>query len=367
MRKFLGVILIMLGVLTSMPVLVLWSVRGTLLTSQPWKAALVEARVYERALDELPVVILSNQKDLGQAIASTPLSAADMAGAVQAIVPASLLQDTVERSLDLAFMLVRNETQWANATLVVPLQDIKRRAPIEAQDLLMKKVQALPTCTDAQSKAYEQRKALDGALPPCKPKGLDVRALVTASVPVREITKAVPDTIDLVAEIKKSADKQQPCPSGQFQATAFTNSVTNTTSCEAPPDIAAKLNQAQDGLATGFQLHLLLTLLSAAFFLGAFLIFLPRLRSSFRWFGVGVAIAGLLNVVLALEARSLMKSDLPQPADQLGQAMLSIFEPVGRNLGNQLLQHLLFTSVIILLVGIIAYGVSYAWKPKGKL
>lgn len=362
MRKFLGVVLIIMGVFTSIPALVLWSVRGTLLTSQPWKDALVEARVYERALDELPVVILSNQKNLGEAVAATPLSAADMAGAVQAIVPASLLQDTVEQSLDLLFALVRNETQWANATLVVPLQDIKRRAPIEIQELLVEKIKALPTCTDAQSKAFEQRKALDGVLPPCKPKGLDVRALVTASVPVREITKEIPDALDLVAEIKKSATKQQPCPSGQFQAAAFTNSA----SCESPANIAEIIDTAQDEVATGFQLHLLLTIVSAAFFLGAFLIFLPRLRTSFRWFGVGIFITGLLNVSLAVVGQILIQRDMPQPTDQLGQAVLSIFAPVARNVGNQLLQHLLFTSVIILLVGVIAYGVSYAWKPKAK-
>ncbi|MEK7631577.1 MAG: hypothetical protein AAB445_01750 [Patescibacteria group bacterium] len=362
MRKFLGVVFILLGVLTSIPVLLTWALRGTLLTSTPWKSALVEARVYERVLEELPAVILSDPNNLGEALASAPVSAADLADVVQAIVPATLLQDTVERGFDMAFRLVHGEVQWEQAALVVQLQDIKRRAPVEIQNLLIKKVQALPTCTEAQLKAYNQRKDLNSVLPPCKPKGVDVRALVSASVPVQDITKAIPESIDLLAEIRKSAATPQPCPSGQVQASAYTNSAP----CAAPKDISASIAQAQAKLVQGFTAHLYITILAALFFIGTFLLFLPNLRSSFRWLGVGLVIAGAGNSALALFARSQVGRPIPEPSDQVAQTAMDIFLPVARNLGSQLSQRLFLVSALVLVAGIIAFVVSYAWKPKEK-
>ncbi len=361
MRKFFGVLCIILGLLTSMPVLVVSSLRSTLLHSAPWKSALVEARVYERALDELPVIIFSDPKSLGEAVTSTPLSAADMAAVVKAVIPKSLLQQTVEQSVDVTFALIHGETQWEHASLIVPLQDIKNRAPGEIQNILVKKIQALPMCTEAQLKTYEQRKGLDGVLPPCKPKGADVGAIVRASVPLQEIQKAIPESVDVIAEIRKEAGKQQPCGgSTTVQASAYAENQP----CQQPQDIAGTITKVQDITTRAFQYHLLLILVSIAFFVGSFLIFLPNLRQSFRWLGVGIGLAGLSNLSLALEARTLLSQNVTEPTDQLGQALQSIFLPVGRNLGSQLLQRYLLEALCILLLGIIFFAISYAWKPK---
>lgn len=331
------------------------------MNSAPWKSSLVEARVYERALDELPAIIFSDPKSLGEAVTSTPLSAVDMAEVVKAVIPKTLLQQTVEQSLDVTFALIQGDTQWENASLVVPLQDIKNRAPGEIQNLLVKKIQALPTCTDAQLKTYEQRKSLDGVLPPCKPKGVDVGALVRTSVPLQEIQKAIPESIDVIAEIRKNTGKQQPCTeSNTVQASAYAGDQP----CRQPQDIASTITKVQDIVTQAFRYHLLLMLVSIAFFLGSFLIFLPNLRQSFRWLGVGVGIAGLSNLSLALEARSLLSQNVADPADQLGQALQSIFLPIGRNLGSQLMQRYFLEALALLLLGIICFAISYAWKPK---
>lgn len=361
MRKFFGVLCIILGLFTSVPVLVASSLRSTLLESAPWKASLAEARVYERALDELPVIIFSDPKSLGDAVTSTPLSAADMASVVKAVIPKNLLQQTVEQSLDLTFALIHGDTQWEQASLIVPLQDIKNRAPVEIQNVLVKKIQALPTCTDAQLKTYEQRKGLDGVLPPCKPKGVDVSALVRTSVPLQEIRKAIPESIDVIAEIRKNAGKLQPCTGGNtVQASAYGGEQP----CQQPQDISSSITKVQDIVTQAFKYHLLLMLVSIAFFLGSFLIFLPNVRQSFRWLGVGVSIAGLSNLSLALEARRMLSQDLSEQTDQLGQALQSIMLPVARNLGSQLLQRYLLEALVMLLLGIIFFAVSYAWKPK---
>jgi len=363
MRKFLGVLFILLATLVSIPVMLAWTVRTTLLTSGPWKSALAEARVYDRALQELPVIILSDPEKLGKAVAQTPLPAADIAGAIQAILPATFVQTQVEKALDLGFALLHGTVRWADASLIVPLQDIKRRAPVEIENLLVKRVQALPTCTASQLKAFQQRQDLAGGLPPCKPKGVDARALVSASVPVKDLASAIPDTFDVVAEVKKSAAKNQNCPTGDVQASAYTG---NAPGCAPQKDIATVLDEVHAKRDQAFAIHLAATLLVVLFLLGTFLLFLPRLRLSFRWFGAGLFIVGLLNLALAIAGRTQLSRSLPAPADQLGQALMSIFLPVGRNLGSQLVDRLTLYAGAAIGLGIIAFAVSYVWKPKAK-
>ena len=227
MRKVLGVLLILISTIVGVVVLLGWGIRTSLLSSAPWKAGLRETRVYDRLLVEALPEIVAEKMVTDNVLEKAPLTPNDLVAIAQGTLSASFLQQQLERGLDVAFDLLHSRTSLSTTNFIIPLQDVKRQLPIAAQERLVARVQALPICVADQLKDFEKFKSLTDALPPCRPKGLDVAAIVRDSLKIDEITANIPATYDVVVELQKqrTADSNVKTPAQQIVADARTGEI----------------------------------------------------------------------------------------------------------------------------------------------
>ncbi len=280
MRNALSTIAVLLAIVVGAPVLVVWSVRTTVLESAPWQDALRQARVYDRAYDEfLPEVVGNVQKD-DSTFASIPLGTDDLVEIVKESIPPAFVQEQVERALILAFDVVQRRASPEALSFTIPLQDVKRRVPIAVQDKLVEKLEALPDCTDATLREYEKRKALEDVLPPCLPKGTNVRALVEEEVSVAKLAANIPDTFDLGQELRAA------------QGASGKNGL-------------AILERVQDMTRLAFLVHVILTGFWLALVIGAGAWQLPKIRRALQWLGVSLLLTGACTIAFGFWSKSI--------------------------------------------------------------
>jgi len=347
MRKFLGVLFLLISAVIGTVVLLVWGIRTSLLTSETWKASLREARVYDRVLVEALPEIASDESVTGNVLENAPLTTHDLVEIAQSTISADFLQQQVEYGFDAAFALVHGRATLASTSFVIPLQDIKRKLPIAVQEKLAARLQALPICTAEQLRDFEKFKSLNSALPPCRPKGLDVQSIVRDSLKIDEITANIPATFDVVAELQKqrSSDEQ---PSAE----------TSKTLAEQVADVQAKVQ-------LGFRLHLYLTLVWIALFLGAAALFIPHWRRVTQWFAVGLFIPCVLVVGGTLYARGLLPDHFTA-ADRTAQIMVNIGQPVAASLIHAASLRLLIIGGTGVALAIILFTLSYTFDRRLK-
>lgn len=340
MRRFFGVLIILLSAVLGIVVVLVWSVRVSLLSSQPWKSAFQQSKIYENILPDI-ITEAYNNPDTKKSITSDfPITSAELTDLLDATVPPNFLQTQVEKSLDVIFSLVTGKASLDTAKLEIPLQDIKNRLPVAAKELLIKKITALPVCTSQQINQFEQNEQLT-SLPSCWPKELDARAVVDESFSLAEVADKIPDSVDLVAEIKKSSNNS----SGQE---SFGQTVEKV--------------QGMAGLVFG--VHLLATIIWAVLLLGLFAIFLPTLRRSFRWFSIGLFIPTFILLIASIAAKGQIVR-IALPGGNSNSAVLTkYFEPIFQNLGGQLINQLQIFALVGVIVSIVAFVIQFAWAPK---
>lgn len=342
MRKILGVFFVLLSTVVGVGVLLGWSIRTTLLSSEPWKASLREARVYDRLLVEALPEIASESFTTEGVLENAPVTPADIVAVAQRTITASFVQAQVERGFDVVFDLVHNRSTLATTSFVIPLQDVKRMLPSAVQERLVARVQALPMCTAAQVKDFEKFKTLTDALPPCRPKGLDVQAIVRDSLKVDEIAENIPATYDVGAELLKARQV-----GGNVQS------------------IEQRIAMVQEKAAFILQIHGYLTLAWVVLLLGLGALFIPHWRRVVQWFAIGLFVPSAIVTVGTLVARGMLP-DRITVADRQAQVLVNILQPVLASLVHT-------TSLRVLLMGgacvagaIVAFVLAFAF-PRQRL
>lgn len=340
MRKVLGVLFIFISTVVGVGVLLGWGIRTSLFSSEPWKAGLREARVYDRLLVEALPEIVSEKFVTESVLANAPLTSNDLVAVAQATITPAFLQQQVERGLDVAFALVLGRATLASTDFVIPLQDIKRRLPVAVQERLVARVQALPVCTSDQLKDFEKFKTLTGALPPCRPKGLDVQAIVRDSLKIDEIAANIPATYNVVAELQKqrTTDSQAKTPAQQ---------------------VAAVQSQAQ----FIFQIHGYLTLAWIVLLLGLGALFIPHWRRVVQWFAVGLFIPSTLLIVGTLIGRGKLPDHFTA-SDRSAQVLVNIVQPVAASLVHTASLRLLIVGGTGVALAVILFTLAYSFARR---
>lgn len=342
MRKVLGVLFLLLSAVLGVAVLFTWSIRTSLLTSEPWKASLREARAYDRLLVEALPEIVADKVVTDNVLEKAPLTPSDLIAVAQSTLTATFLQEQVEHALDAAFALAQGRTTLASSEFVIPLQDIKRRLPIAVQDRLVARLQALPICTTAQVKDFDKFKTLTDALPPCRPKGLDVQAIVRDSLKVEEITANIPATYDVIAELQKqrTADGKTQTPAQQVAA-------------------------VQEQVQFAFRIHWYVTLAWIALLLGLGALFIPHWRRVVQWFAVGLFIPCALLVVGTLVGRGVLPDHFTA-SDRPTQVLANIAQPVAASLVHAASFRLLVVGGSGAALAAVLFTLAYAF-PRQRL
>lgn len=391
MRKFLGVLFILLSTSIGLVVLLGWGIRTSILESEPWKTSLREARVYDRLLVEALPEIVSDKSVTGGILENAPLTTNDLLTIVQSTITAAFLQQQVEHGLDVAFALVQGRATLASTDFVIPLQDLKRRLPIAVHERLIARVQALPICTTDQLKDFEKFKTLTNALPPCRPKGLDVQAIVRDSLKVDEITVNIPATFDVVAELQKQrtsdnsakavetpqANDEKSKPTDKTQDNGNSNSVTSQqgnagelmvsqdqqTKPEPTKTIAEQVADVQEQIQFAFRVHLYLTLAWLIILLGTGALFIPRWRRVGQWFSVGLFIPSVLVIGGTLYARGLLPDHFTV-ADRMAQIMANIGQPVAASLVHTASLRLLILGGTGVALAVVLFMLAFAFNRQ---
>lgn len=340
MRKILGVLFVLLSTVLGIAVLLGWSIRTSVLSSEPWKAALREARVYDRLLVEALPEIANESFTTAGVLENAPVTPADIVAVAQGTISAPFLQEQVERALDVAFDVLQSRTTLAAADLVIPLQDIKRKLPLAVRERLVARVQALPICTTAQLKDFEKFKSLTDALPPCRPKGLDVQAIVRDSLKVEQITENIPATFDVAAELQKQR--------------AADGSATG---------VAEQVALVQEKAQFIFQTHGYLTLAWIVLLLGLGALFIPRWRRSVQWFAIGLFIPSALVCIGTLIARGMLPENFIV-ADRQAQLLINIGQPVLAALVHTTSVRTLLISGACVAVAAAAFVLSFSFSRQ---
>lgn len=364
MRKTIGVLFILISLILGVVVLVAWGVQTTVLRSEPWKAALREAKVYDRILSDFATRAINDPKQFDGVSGNSPLTAEDISTIAQTVIPSAFLQEQVERTVDLIFAVVSNKTSFQQAELIIPLQDLKRRLPIAVQDVLVKKIRALPICTTKKILEFEKFKSLEGSLPPCRPSNLDPQTIVGEAGKFDEVTTQIPDSIDLVAELRKQSLKaSEPCSGSDPKKKEKAEPCKTSTSV----DIEQQINKIQEIYVISQNIIYVASFVWVLFLIGTFLIFLPFPRRGFHWFAVAlfcpsaIVLASAIVGLHQLQAVQLSSSD---PAQQFFQ---QLFFPVAQNLGTSLANRIETLAVIGLIATIVSFIVAYAFvKPAKK-
>ncbi|RJO59787.1 hypothetical protein C4546_00255 [Candidatus Parcubacteria bacterium] len=341
MRRFLGIIIIILSFVLGLVVLLGWSVRLSILKSEPWKQALVQAKIYDNLLSDLTAQVLENGEFKTENLANLPITTTEITQALNSVVTPAFLQTQAEAILDLTFELLLSRTTLNQASLIIPLQDLKNRAPIVVQEILVEKIRKLPICTEAKLKEFAKYQNLDAGLPPCRPQDLDPQKIVGESLKIEEITKQVPDSIDLIKEIQKAPANSE------------------------NPNFSQTIAQVQKFARQALQYHVLATLVWVVLLLGLFALFLPSLRRSFRWFSIAVFLPTFGLLVGSFVAR-----------DQIGKVVFSqefsanlagkSLELVIQNLASQLITQIQIVAGLGLVVSVVAFAIQFVWPPLKK-
>lgn len=342
MRKVLGVFFILLSTILGVGVLLGWSIRTTLLSSEPWKASLREARVYDRLLVEALPEIVADKLVTDNVLEKAPLTPNDLVAIAQGTISTSFLQQQIEHGLDVAFDLLHSQTTLASTDFVIPLQDIKRRLPIAVQERLVARVQALPVCTSAQLKDFEKFKSLTDALPPCRPKGLDVQAIVRDSLKVDQITENIPATFDISAELQKQRTTDGKAKTLEQQVAAV-----------------------QEKVQFIFQTHGYLTLTWVVLLLGLGALFIPHWRRVVQWFAVGLFIPSLFVTIGTLVARGMLPDHITV-ADRQAQVLVTILQPVLASLVQTTSLRTLLISGACAAGAVVTFILAYSF-PRQRL
>ena len=376
MRKVLGVLFLLMSAVIGTTVLLVWGIRTSLLTSETWKASFREARVYDRVLVEALPEIVSGESVTGSVLEDAPLTPNDLVAVVQSTVTADFLQQQVEHGFDAAFALVHGRATLATTSFVIPLQDIKRKLPIAVQEKLAERLQALPICTAEQLRDFEKFKTLNGALPPCRPKGLDVQAIVRDSLKIEEITANIPATFDVVAELQKqrSSDEQTSTGSTKQDGTLQQGTIQQKDegvakfagqepSVESKKTIAEQVADVQAKVQLGFRLHLYLTLEWIVILLGAGALFIPHWRRVVQWFAVGLFIPSALLIVGTLVGRGEFPDHFTT-SDRTAQIMANIGHPVAASLIHTASLRLLIIGSTGVALAIILFTLAYSFARR---
>ncbi len=342
MRKVLGVLFLLLSAVLGVAVLLGWGIRTSLLVSEPWKASLREARVYDRLLVEALPEIVSDALVTENAVADAPLTTKDLVTVAQRTLTAPFLQQQVENGFDVVFALIHGRATLATTHFVIPLQDIKRQLPVAVQEQLVARVQALPICTEAQLKDFEKYKSLTAALPPCRPKSLDVQAIVRDSMKVDEIAANIPATYDVIAELQK-----QRASDGQ-----------STT-------LAQRVADVQERVQFGFHAHGYLTLAWILVLLGLGALFIPHWRRVVQWFAIGLFIPSAIVTGGTLFARGLLPDHFTA-ADRTAQVFLNLAQPVAASLIHTASLRLLLLGGVGVGIAAILFTLAFAF-PRQRL
>ncbi len=341
MRKFLGVLFIVVTTVLGLVLGVVWSVRTSLIgSSAPITTALRNGRVYDRALNELLPQFVNDPSRTGSILANVPVSAADLTTIVQQTITANYLQQQVERSLGVAFDVVYGRTNVQTMDFVIPLQDVKRRLPIAIQDRLAAELRALPVCATDQLADYQKRKDLNSALPPCLPKGTDVQQLIAQSGKITDITKNIPETLDVGNALRTA----QPDSSGH-------------TPEQSVEKIQSAVRLGMRGLWGVTVLWLLIVLGTAA-------LFIPHWRRVLQWLGASLACASTLFLAGTIVGWQAVPKTLTAH-DQFGQVIVTIFQPVGRELVGDVYHRMLLIASLGIILAIASFVAAY-FLPNAK-
>jgi hypothetical protein len=363
MRKTIGVFFIIISFFLGLVVFVAWGVRTTVLQNEPWKASLREAKVYDRILSDLATRAINDPKQFNGVSGNSPLTAEDISSIAQTVIPPTFLQAQVERTVDLIFAVVSNKTSFEQAQLIIPLQDIKRRLPVAVQEVLVKKIQNLPICTAKQLSEFEKLKSLEGSLPPCRPSNLDPQKIVGEAMKFDEVTKQIPDTIDLVAEIRKQDSKaDDSCLSSDPKQKENTEPCKNST----PLNLEKSINKIQEIYTISQNVLYVIGLLWALFLIGTFLIFLPHPRRGFHWLAIAIfcpSVAVVIGAILGLRRLQALQLSSADPAQQFFQ---QLFFPVVKNLGALLANRLETFAVIGIITAIVSFTVAFCFVKSHK-
>jgi hypothetical protein len=364
MRKTIGVLFIIISLVLGIVVYFAWGVQTTLLKSEPWKASLREAKVYDRVLSDLTTRAINDPKQFGEVTGNSPLTAADISGIAQSVIPPAFLQEQVERTLDLVFDIVSSKVAFQQAQLVIPLQDIKHRLPVAVQDVLVKKIRALPICKAKQISEFEKYKSLEVSLPPCRPSNLDPQTIVGEAGKFDEVTKQIPDTIDLVAELKKqNAKPKESCPNSDPKKQEKAEPCKIST----PVDFNEQIDKVQEIYSISQKVIYAASLIWVLFLIGTFLIFLPYPRRGFHWFAIALFCPSaviLASAIVGLHQLQAVQLSSPDPAQQFLQQLLF---PVVKNLGSSLANKIETFAVIGIITAIVSFIVAFAFiKPVKK-
>ncbi|MEK7640032.1 MAG: hypothetical protein AAB424_02755 [Patescibacteria group bacterium] len=340
MRKVLGVLLILISTIVGVVVLLGWGIRTSLLSSAPWKAGLRETRVYDRLLVEALPEIVAEKMVTDNVLEKAPLTPNDLVAIAQGTLSASFLQQQLERGLDVAFDLLHSRTSLSTTNFIIPLQDVKRQLPIAAQERLVARVQALPICVADQLKDFEKFKSLTDALPPCRPKGLDVAAIVRDSLKIDEITANIPATYDVVVELQKqrTADSNVKTPAQQIVA-------------------------VQEQAKFIFQIHWYLTLAWIVLLLGLGALFIPHWRRVVQWFAVGLFIPSMLLIVGTLIGKGMLPNHFTV-SDRSAQVLANIAQPVAASLVHTVSLHMFMYSGAAAALAVILFTLAYSFAHR---
>lgn len=340
MRKVLGVIIILISTIVGVGVLLGWGIRTSLLSSEPWKASLREARVYDRLLVEALPDIVADKMVTDNILENAPLTPNDLVAVVQGTISDTYLQQQVEHGLDVAFDLLLSRTTLATTNFVIPLQDVKRQLPIAVQERLIARVKALPICTADKVKDFEKLKSLTNSLPPCRPKELDVVAIVRDSLKVDEITANIPATYDVGAELQK-------------QRSTDTNSKTP----------GQQVGELQSRVQFIFQIHWYLTLAWVVLLLGLGALFIPHWRRVVQWFAVGLFVPCVLLVVGTLIGRGFIPEHYTV-SDRSAQVLANIIQPVAESLVHTASLRLLLLGGAGVALAIVLFTLAYSFARR---
>ncbi|MFA6587623.1 MAG: hypothetical protein WCT08_01000 [Patescibacteria group bacterium] len=343
MRRFSGVLIIIISTIIGFGVILGWSFRLSILKSETWKEALQQAKIYDHLVSDLTVSIIDSSESKNEVLANAPVTSAEAADLVNAVITPVYLQTQVEKTLDLTFDIIFSRTDFNSAKLEIPLQDIKNRLPVAVQELLIKKINKLPICTTAQLKEFEKQKTLDTVLPPCKPKGMDARSIVNESLKIEEITKQIPETIDIIAEIKKTQE--------------------DSDSQNSLNEVIVKI---QDIAKLSLKYHLFATCIWLGLLVILFLIFLPSLRRCFRWFSIGLFIPNFLLIIGASVGRNRI-SEITIKTDATNEILVRNITPIIQNLATQTVSQVQKLALIGLVASLVLFAIQFVWPPKKSI
>ena len=337
MKRFLGLILMLVFLAATPVALTLHSVQKVVINPKQAKDMLITHRAYQTIIDATLAEIQQNDS----LVRDVPIiSGTDVAVAVKSVFTPVWLQEQSEYAIDGFFNWLESSQDIRQVEIVIPLGEIKERASNILVTSVQKRILELPECTEQQRAVLSGDELMSRGI--CFPDG-SRREEIVKNINAETVLDRMPTTVHVVNLLREGMTDQQ-ADEVFTSMNSFRDNVSRATAA----------------LRILFVILLLLLLLTAS--LG-----MASGGSLLRWFGFPLLIAGLVSLLAPLILLSRYEPKLLEffSNTQWPSGIGTLIQDITSEYLATIVRTLRVYAIVLTTIGGILFGVSFL-MPKKK-